>query len=250
MNFIKCHPKGSNFNTTQLKCVHSYPVQSILFPHSPHPKLQNLSVDKPLFVSPAKFPIQSEMGLLWWKSKGKSEEKATQKPDPKPTEVPGMNGAVEVPRRPPSDVTVFEFGSVANAADKVTLAGYCPISDELEPCRWEILPAKDSDAPLFRIVFWNFFTFLLFWCFEAEYLKRFVSSVCVVISLFWVDDFEWNIQQGEKCLVGSSVRIWGICLWTNWNVCYTWNFHLCLMFRIEMRDLPGWVWKRYFYLFF
>ena len=93
------------------------------------------------------------MGLLWWKSKGKSEEKPTQKPDPKPTEVPGMNGAVEVPRRPPSDVTVFEFGSVANSTDKVTLAGYCPVSDELEPCRWEILPAKDSDAPQFRIVF-------------------------------------------------------------------------------------------------
>lgn len=108
------------------------------------------------------------MGLLWWKSKGKSEEKATQKPDPKPTEVPGMNGAVEVPRRPPSDVTVFEFGSVANSADKVTLAGYCPVSDELEPCRWEILPAKDSGAPQFRIVFWNFFTCLLFWCFDQS----------------------------------------------------------------------------------
>ncbi|GAB4857756.1 hypothetical protein Ancab_015664 [Ancistrocladus abbreviatus] len=67
-------------------------------------------------------------------------------------EVAGMNGAVEVPR-PTIDVTVFEFGSVAASTDKVTLAGYCPVSDELEPCHWEILPAKDSDAPQFRVVF-------------------------------------------------------------------------------------------------
>ncbi|PPD89082.1 hypothetical protein GOBAR_DD14005 [Gossypium barbadense] len=63
----------------------------------------------------------------------------------------GMNGAVEVPR--PESVTVFEFGSVAATADKVTLAGYCPVSDDLEPCRWEILPANGSDAPQFRVVF-------------------------------------------------------------------------------------------------
>ncbi|GAB4842548.1 hypothetical protein Ancab_012524 [Ancistrocladus abbreviatus] len=60
-----------------------------------------------------------------------------------------MNGAVEVPR-PPTNITVFEIGSVAASTDKVTLAGYCPVSDELEPCHWEILPAKDSDAPQFR----------------------------------------------------------------------------------------------------
>ncbi|GAB4857767.1 hypothetical protein Ancab_015675, partial [Ancistrocladus abbreviatus] len=60
-----------------------------------------------------------------------------------------MNRVVEVPR-PPTDVTVFEFGSVAASTDKVTLAGYCPVSDELERCHWEILPAKDSDAPQFR----------------------------------------------------------------------------------------------------
>ncbi|CDP12954.1 unnamed protein product [Coffea canephora] len=66
-----------------------------------------------------------------------------------------MNGAVEVRRRgpPPADITVFEFGSVAASADKVTLAGFCPVSDELEPCRWEILPAQGSDAPQFRVVF-------------------------------------------------------------------------------------------------
>ncbi|KAK7854236.1 hypothetical protein CFP56_032908 [Quercus suber] len=52
-----------------------------------------------------------------------------------------------------ADVTVFEFGSVTASADKVTLAGFCPVSDELEPCRWEILPASSSDAPQFRVVF-------------------------------------------------------------------------------------------------
>ncbi|GAB4857763.1 hypothetical protein Ancab_015671 [Ancistrocladus abbreviatus] len=66
-------------------------------------------------------------------------------------EVAGMNRAVEVPR-PSTDITVFEFGSVAASTDKVTLAGYCPVSNELEPCHWEILPAKDSDAPQFRFV--------------------------------------------------------------------------------------------------
>ncbi|CAH9091934.1 unnamed protein product [Cuscuta epithymum] len=69
-------------------------------------------------------------------------------------EAPGTNGAVEV-CRPVSlpEVTVFEFGSVATSADKVTISGYCPVSDELEPCRWEILPASASDAPQFRVVF-------------------------------------------------------------------------------------------------
>lgn len=64
-----------------------------------------------------------------------------------------MNGAVEVTRPASSDVTVFEFGSVAASADEVTLAGYCPVSDDLEPCRWRILPASDSSAPQFRVVF-------------------------------------------------------------------------------------------------
>ncbi|KAH6825083.1 hypothetical protein C2S53_019299 [Perilla frutescens var. hirtella] len=70
-----------------------------------------------------------------------------------------MNGAVEV-RRPnapaAADISVFEFGSVAASADKVTLAGYCPVSDELEPCRWEILPASGTDAPQFRVVIFDF----------------------------------------------------------------------------------------------
>ncbi|KAM0044156.1 hypothetical protein Hanom_Chr08g00728411 [Helianthus anomalus] len=106
------------------------------------------------------------MGLLSWFKGNKEPASAggsvttTDKPKPivsteKATdELPDMNGAVEV-SRPASnvDVTVFEFGSVAASSDKVTLAGYCPVSDELEPCRWEILPASGSDAPQFRVVF-------------------------------------------------------------------------------------------------
>ncbi|KAK6120804.1 hypothetical protein DH2020_045449 [Rehmannia glutinosa] len=102
------------------------------------------------------------MGILSWFSRGnnntKKEEPApTSRPDPKPesVEVPGMNGAVEVRRPPVADVSVFEFGSVAASADKVTLAGYCPVSEEIEPCRWEILPASGSDAPQFRVMFNN-----------------------------------------------------------------------------------------------
>ncbi|XP_018805689.1 uncharacterized protein LOC108979469 [Juglans regia] len=99
------------------------------------------------------------MGLLSWfrgkpqqqQPKPESKTKPPENPSSKPAEVPGMHGAVEVPR--PTDITVFEFGSVAATADKVTLAGYCPVSDELEPCRWEILPASASDAPQFRVVF-------------------------------------------------------------------------------------------------
>ncbi|KAG0626321.1 hypothetical protein M758_2G118700 [Ceratodon purpureus] len=49
--------------------------------------------------------------------------------------------------------SVFEFGSAANGGDGVTLAGYCPVSDEMEPCRWEILPSGGNDAPKFCIIF-------------------------------------------------------------------------------------------------
>lgn len=99
------------------------------------------------------------MGILSWFSKGttttpkKDQPAPAPAPKPEPAEAPGMNGAVEA--RPPAaaDISVFEFGSVAASADKVTLAGYCPVSDELEPCRWEILPASGSDAPQFRVVF-------------------------------------------------------------------------------------------------
>ncbi|GAA0165308.1 reductase [Lithospermum erythrorhizon] len=101
------------------------------------------------------------MGLLWWRKNNKespSSKANAQMSDQKqlqqkqPAEAPGMNGAVEV-RRPADDITIFEFGSVAASTDKVTLAGFCPVSDELEPCRWEILPASDSNAPQFRVVF-------------------------------------------------------------------------------------------------
>ncbi|XP_022736341.1 uncharacterized protein LOC111289502 [Durio zibethinus] len=92
------------------------------------------------------------MGLLsWFRGDSKPQTQTIPKSNETPKPVPGMNGAVEVPR--PESVTVFEFGSVAATTDKVTLAGFCPVSDELEPCRWEILPANGSDAPQFRIVF-------------------------------------------------------------------------------------------------
>ncbi|KEH27490.1 hypothetical protein MtrunA17_Chr5g0400191 [Medicago truncatula] len=105
------------------------------------------------------------MGLLWWR-KGKNSQPEAKlsttenaaknggasavKPT---TEAPGMNGAVEVKRPKNASVSVFEFGSVAASNDKVTLAGYCPVSEDLEPCRWEILPAVESNAPQFRVVF-------------------------------------------------------------------------------------------------
>ncbi|KAK8919096.1 hypothetical protein KSP39_PZI021425 [Platanthera zijinensis] len=103
------------------------------------------------------------MGLLsWWKGKPvapTSHSPTTNNGDcdfganfSKPAvEASGMNGAVEVRRT--ADVTVFEFGSAAAAGENVTLAGYCPVSEELEPCRWEIIPAAGSGAPQFRIVF-------------------------------------------------------------------------------------------------
>ncbi|MBA0835047.1 hypothetical protein Goarm_007356 [Gossypium armourianum] len=84
-------------------------------------------------------------------SDSKPQTHTAPKSDETPKPVPGMNGAVEIPRS--ESVTVFEFGSVAATADKVTLAGFCPVSDELEPCRWEVLSAKGSDAPQFRVVF-------------------------------------------------------------------------------------------------
>lgn len=66
----------------------------------------------------------------------------------------GTQGAVEVLRRQrQADATVFEFGSAAESGAAVTLAGYCPVSDDLEPCRWELVPAAGEGAPQFRIVF-------------------------------------------------------------------------------------------------
>ncbi|KAL3679774.1 hypothetical protein R1sor_022730 [Riccia sorocarpa] len=45
----------------------------------------------------------------------------------------------ELPSGPTAtDVSVFEFGTAVENDDKVTLAGYCPVSDEMEPCRLEL----------------------------------------------------------------------------------------------------------------
>ncbi|KAI4369959.1 hypothetical protein MLD38_018350 [Melastoma candidum] len=96
------------------------------------------------------------MGLLsWFKGPPKSSttDANAARPPQEPAPVAGLNGAVEVPRPPQLKVTVFEFGSVAATTDKVTIAGYCPVSDDLEPCRWAILPASGDDAPQFRVVF-------------------------------------------------------------------------------------------------
>ncbi|KAI3971917.1 hypothetical protein MKX01_030118 [Papaver californicum] len=93
------------------------------------------------------------MGILSWLTGKeaapvtKTKESGDVKPVEKSSEISEMNGAMEVPR--PADITVFEFGS----ADKVTLAGYCTVSEELEPCRWEILPGTTSEAPQFGVVF-------------------------------------------------------------------------------------------------
>ncbi|XP_014520431.1 uncharacterized protein LOC106777365 [Vigna radiata var. radiata] len=103
------------------------------------------------------------MGLLWWRKENKPQSQPNSSSSittsnavdtTKPlAEAPGMNGAVEVPRPPNATLSVFEFGSVAASNDNVTLAGYCPVSEDLEPCRWEILPAIQSNAPQFRVVF-------------------------------------------------------------------------------------------------
>ncbi|XP_078171344.1 allyl alcohol dehydrogenase-like protein [Carex rostrata] len=97
------------------------------------------------------------MGLLFWR-KGKNAVPSDKGPADASSpgtaegkEVAGMHGAVEVRR--PTEVTVFEFGSTKVSGERITLAGYCPVSDELEPCRWEIVPALQDNAPQFRIVF-------------------------------------------------------------------------------------------------
>ncbi|KAL5232104.1 hypothetical protein ABZP36_030880 [Zizania latifolia] len=100
------------------------------------------------------------MGLFWW-WKGRRSGGS-----PEPARVAGgsaaavasasTHGAVEVRRprqRQAADATVFEFGSAAESGAAVTLAGYCPVSDDLEPCRWELVPASGEGAPQFRIVF-------------------------------------------------------------------------------------------------
>ncbi|KAG8086019.1 hypothetical protein GUJ93_ZPchr0010g9551 [Zizania palustris] len=86
------------------------------------------------------------MGLLsWWKGRRSGGSAAA-------VAAASTHGAVEV-RRQAADAAVFEFGSAAESGAAVTLAGYCPISDDLEPCRWELVPASGEGAPQFRIVF-------------------------------------------------------------------------------------------------
>lgn len=101
------------------------------------------------------------MGLLFWRSNKKvAEEKPKEPPSPSTASITpsaqqstdSYNGAVmEVPR--PAETSVFEFGLAAKSEDGITLAGYCPVSNDIEPCRWEILPTGDPEAPQFRVVF-------------------------------------------------------------------------------------------------
>ncbi|KQK05553.1 uncharacterized protein LOC100824986 [Brachypodium distachyon] len=101
------------------------------------------------------------MGLFsWWRGPRRgSPEPSNQQPAKgeggAATQVAaaGTHGAMEVRRQRQVDATVFEFGSAAESGAAVTLAGYCPVSDELEPCRWELVPAAGEGAPQFRIVF-------------------------------------------------------------------------------------------------
>uniref|UniRef100_A0A0D9WIA5 Uncharacterized protein n=1 Tax=Leersia perrieri TaxID=77586 RepID=A0A0D9WIA5_9ORYZ len=105
------------------------------------------------------------MGLFsWWKGRRSGGGGSPELPTAKvaaggsvaEVAAAGTQGAVEVRRQrqqQAGDVTVFEFGSAAESGAALTLAGYCPVSDDLEPCRWELVPATGEGAPQFRIVF-------------------------------------------------------------------------------------------------
>ncbi|KAL5203339.1 hypothetical protein ABZP36_014291 [Zizania latifolia] len=99
------------------------------------------------------------MGLFsWWKGRRSGSLEPAKVAGGSAAEVAaaGTHGAVEVRRqrqRQAADATVFEFGSAEESGTAVTLAGYCPVSDDLEPCRWELVPASGEGAPQFRIVF-------------------------------------------------------------------------------------------------
>lgn len=97
------------------------------------------------------------MGLFGgWRKKKSSKEGEAEGSSANPTPNPTPNSAQQQ-QQPAPDTSVFEFGSAAIAGDeRVTIAGYCPVSNDLEPCRWEVMPAPpppDNAAPLFRIVF-------------------------------------------------------------------------------------------------
>ncbi|KAH6790900.1 hypothetical protein C2S51_005906, partial [Perilla frutescens var. frutescens] len=74
------------------------------------------------------------MGLLsWWSG--------SEKKNPQACGSSGMNGAEKVRRPDPSlDLSLIEFGKSEN--DEV-LAGYCPVSDKIEPCDWQLLSVKN-----------------------------------------------------------------------------------------------------------
>ncbi|CAL0326243.1 unnamed protein product [Lupinus luteus] len=83
-----------------------------------------------------------------------STVKFLQSQQPETSLAEGMNDDVEVPRPPNSErFSIFEFGLVAATNEKITLAGYCLVSEDLEPCCWEILPVVDSNYPQFCVVF-------------------------------------------------------------------------------------------------
>lgn len=48
--------------------------------------------------------------------------------------------------------SVFEFGSAVGNKG-LTLAGFCPISDEHEPCKWEVIDDGGPEQPAIRIIF-------------------------------------------------------------------------------------------------
>lgn len=93
------------------------------------------------------------MGLLFWRRsktpKPEEEEEVKPKEDAASSSSSSAyrGAAMEVPR--PTETSVFEFGK----AEGLTMAGYCPVSNDLEPCRWQILPTGDPKAPRFRVVF-------------------------------------------------------------------------------------------------
>jgi hypothetical protein len=61
--------------------------------------------------------------------------------------------AVEVRRRQTVNAMVFEFGSAAEsgvAGLPSRLQGTAP-SDDLETCRWELVPAAGEGTPQFKI---------------------------------------------------------------------------------------------------
>ncbi|EFJ30401.1 hypothetical protein SELMODRAFT_89724 [Selaginella moellendorffii] len=107
------------------------------------------------------------MGLLWGRKKNAAPTPTPAPPapasDPNPADPPvsaDVDAAASSAVSSSSDgvaagllaaeTSVFEFGSAGR--EKVTLAGYCPVSDALEPCRWKILPSGDG-APKFRVIF-------------------------------------------------------------------------------------------------